>query len=191
MAAAAIHKADIKYSTFRGFALRMAEQNVNMYSILANDPKYRNLYVLGDVRLTLIDQLAISAWNQAWQQATPARPLFPWTAIIRRERTHLQRFEVAVWHKTRVCALCVGKPSRGPDNLTLRFLERVAGPQNPLKGLILFPIFEAANYYARILQKNHVKLKDPLPAAISKYQSFGFTFERKLGRAIYYARRVT
>ena len=147
---------------------------------------------LGLPELVDIDSAALDFWEQEWVREPPPLDFgggFNWRGIAETEKTLPDRFEIAIWFQGILCGMAAGKPSKGNDNLTIRFIERYWG-ENPLTGSIAPIVVDAADKYARLLQKKRLKLKDPYPGAIPIYERLGFRVAEPIGQAIYYAREV-
>jgi hypothetical protein len=114
---------------------------------------------------------------------------FPWRKILGQTRPYLRRFEIAIWSDGRLLALAVGRASRGPDNVTIHFIER-APRDNPLAGFTLPIVVDAADNYAKILERQRVKVKDPKPWTIVRYENLGFSLAETYRKATYWDRRV-
>lgn len=141
--------------------------------------KTERLPIFG-LNLSGIDDQALKAcegWN------------FPWRRIVGQTRPYLRRFEIAIWQYDTLLAVGIGRASRGPDNITLHFLERNSA-NNPLAGYVILVTVAAAESYAKIICRQYVKLKSVHPALIAKYESLGFSLERTYRGVTYYARRV-
>jgi hypothetical protein len=114
---------------------------------------------------------------------------FPWRRIVGQTRPYLRRFEVAIWQNGTLLALAVGRCSRGPDNLTIHYLERLKD-NNPLASYVSLIVADMAENYAKLLRKQRVKLKNPSDGLIIKYESLGFSLAEFYRGATYYDRRV-
>ena len=139
---------------------------------------------VGDIRLSGINALELAHWA-SWKTRH-----FDWGAITADFYPYLDRFEVAIWQGDRLLALSIGRPSKGSDSVIIHFLER-CWEDNPLKGWASLIITDVADNYARVLEKQYVKLKNPIPEAIPKYQSIGFSLANSPNRNTYYSRQVT
>jgi hypothetical protein len=62
--------------------------------------------------------------------------------------------------------------------------------KNPIGGLFTPIVTEVANAYALVLGKEWVKIKNPVPGAISAYVRQGFTESAPIRGARYLERRV-
>lgn len=131
--------------------------------------------------LRAIDDAAIRA-AEGWE--------FPWKRIVGQIRPLYRRFEVALWHGGNLRGLAVGRASRGPDNVTVHFLER-APSDNPFAGYFAQIALDAADNYAKLLVRQRVKLKNPVEGAIPTYQALNFSIAEPIKGNIYYARQVT
>lgn len=131
-------------------------------------------------RLTGIDDKAIEI---------AAKWSFPWQRIMGQARPYYRRFEVALWIDDNLCGLSVGRSSRGPDNVTIHFLERAA-EDNPFMGFFSQIALDTADRYAKLIGRQRVKLKNPNPALVPKYQSLGFSVAETRKGNTYYDRQV-
>ena len=150
------------YNELRAAALINAAQRLN-----GRDPGHL-------IRLTEIDETALFAWRQ-WIRRDDRPGGWDWRAAHRSVRSHLNRFEVAIWSGYVLCGLAIGKASRGDSHLAIRLLEGNPAPAHPLKGKVAICALEAADRFARVLQKRQLRLIDPLPGALPTYQRLGFT----------------
>ncbi|MBO4227569.1 hypothetical protein [Bradyrhizobium neotropicale] len=105
--------------------------------------------------LGIEDQAILAAGN--W--------IFPWRRIMGQTRPYYRRFELALWHGGNLYGLAVGRASRGPDNVTIHFLER-AGGNNPFAGYFAQIALDAADRYAKLIGRQRVKLKNPASGLI-------------------------
>jgi hypothetical protein len=131
-------------------------------------------------RLTAIDDHAIQAAAN-WQ--------FPWHRIMGQNRPYFRRFEVALWCQGNLYGMAVGRASRGPDNVTVHFLERSSG-NNQFAGYFSQIALDAADRYAKLIGRQRVKLKNPAEGAIPKYAALGFSVAETLKGNTYWARQV-
>lgn len=114
---------------------------------------------------------------------------FPWRKIVGQMRPYLRRFEVAFWQDGRLLALAVGRPSRGPDNVTIHYLERLRD-DNPIRSYVSLLVADSAENYAKLLNRQRVKLKSPNERLITKYESLGFSLAETYRGVTYYDRKV-
>lgn len=127
------------------------------------------------VRLTLIDEAALSAWRVQWGPLIRSGDGgWDWVEQRRLKQGVISRFEVAIWHGSRLCGLALGKPSNGDGNLSVHLLEGCPERDHPLKGLIAYIGLRAAETYAIALGKQELHLIRPLSGALSIYQAMGF-----------------
>lgn len=132
-----------------------------------------------------IDAAAIENWRE-----NRLEPIFPWDTLYDDFRPYIDRFEVAIWANGRICGMAIGRPSKGPNNVTIHFGERWMSDNNPIGGLFTPIVTEVANAYALVLGKEWVKIKDPVPGAIPAYVREGFAEGAMIGRTRYLERRV-
>lgn len=135
------------------------------------------------LRLTAIDDVALDAIDAQW-----AGPEFPWRRICGQTRPYVRRFETAIWIGNNLEGLCIGRASRGGDNVTVHFLERKRGSQ--IKGYVAAISFDAADAYAVLIGQRRVKLKNPAQGALPLYGTLGFTLAETYRQSTYYERIV-
>lgn len=144
---------------------------------------------LGDLVGRRFSLTGIGAYELTDWQTWPVKH-FEWQEVVDDFRPYLKRFEIAIWQNAKLLGMAIGRPSDGPDNVTLHFLERRWG-ENPLKGWIAEIATDATDNYARILGKQWVRLKNPIKEAIPKYESLGFQLAKPIGGNTYYRRQVS
>ena len=171
-------EAEIRYEEFRRVAREVA------LHFVASMPAWHSDHEKQSVRLTGIDPTCLDAWD-----ASCGDKMFDWRENDAHYKRHTDRFEVAIWSGPMLCGLCAGLSSRGPDNVTIHFLESMR-PHNPLKGRVALLATEAADRFAKAQGKQRVKIKNPLPGAIVVYERLRFVLAEPLGRVTYYARPV-
>jgi hypothetical protein len=172
-------EAEVKYEEFREVARERALWFVHTMPVWNSDEE-KSL-----VRLTAIDDDCLDILESTWPD-----PEFNWRVIDTHfKRNDTDRFEVAIWSGEQLCGVASGRASNGPDNVTIHFVERLM-QDNPLRGRIALLATETADRYAKILQKQRVKLKDPFPDAIVVYQRLRFVLAEPIGQTTYYAREV-
>jgi hypothetical protein len=171
-------EAEIKYQEYRGVARAAALRFVQSM------PVWNSAEESASVRLSEIDAPCLEIWRRSWRHKE-----FDWEENAAHFQREVDRFEVAIWSGQELCGLAIGRVSRGPDNVTIHFLERRSG-DTPLTGRIALLATETADHYAKILNKQRVKLKDPLPGAVVTYQRLNFVLVETIGKTTYYARQV-
>ena len=66
------------------------------------------------------------------------------------------RFEVAIWSENILCALAIGKPSKGPTHNAIYLLQ--SSPlQHPLEGKIITISIKTGMAYAKALGKRNLE----------------------------------
>ncbi|KRR21926.1 hypothetical protein [Bradyrhizobium retamae] len=130
--------------------------------------------------LRAIDDAAIAA-AASWE--------FQWRRIMGQTRPFFRRFEAALWCNGNLYGLVVGRASRGPDNVTVHYLERAAN-DNPFAGFFAQIAVDAADNYAKLIGRQRVKLKNPVAGVIPTYQAMNFSIAETIKGNIYYARQV-
>jgi hypothetical protein len=170
------YEAKAKYEGYREVVLALTLEDFRSSEAgCAKDPS---------LMLTGIDAATVANWKEHW-----GKVWFPWDALLRDYRSDVDRFEVAIWLGQKVMGMSYGRVSRGPENVTIQFLERF-GDETPLKGWVALIVADCADKYAKLLGKQWVKVKDPVPGAIPVYETLGFTLAETLKGRTYYARQV-
>jgi hypothetical protein len=129
------------------------------------------------IRLSLIDEAALQAWEEQWRPRSDRPGGWNWREQRLALRSTLNRFEVALWSGPVLCGLAIGKPSKGPSHLALQLLEGNPAESHPLKGFVAECAVEAGISYGRLLEKAEIRLLRPLPAALLTYRRLGFKVE--------------
>lgn len=144
-----------------------------------------------DLRVMPIDPAALSFW-QAIRHfgAVHESGGFPWDEIFRQVRSTPRRFDVAIWDGDILCGMAVGMASRGKHNVTVRWVERFKTHDDKLAGYVALIALTAADHYARVLEKQVLRIKDPLPGTEGLYQALGFALVPTCKSTIYYERPV-
>jgi hypothetical protein len=138
-----------------------------MFFRSADDGKFSHLTV------TAITTRAVEAYETQWNQS--AR-LVSWDWGRQVELWRAKRpsyWEMAVWHKQKLCGLVVGGPSRRRKRLYVEGIE--ANPEeNPLKTNIIPVALLAAEQYAVAIGCNEVWLVCPPDELFPIYEKTGY-----------------
>jgi len=143
------------------------------------------------VSIRTIDQSALEAFVRSWSQSPDRRVAWPWPIMVsdyRRDATN--RFEAAVWSDVILCGLAIGKPSKSGAILTVHFIEGNPELNHPLKGFAHLVALEAAHAYATALKANVLRLREPIPEMIGRYQKLGFRLAKTKVEGSYCEREV-
>ena len=106
-----------------------------------------------------------------------------WFDVKQKFRNIPSRFELALVCQDEVCALAIGKPSRGRSHLPAYFFEGNPKPDHPIKGHALATLIESASFYGLALDCLNLRLVDSVQGLHSRYLEFGFKFgKNSLGR---------
>jgi hypothetical protein len=135
------------------------------------------------VRLTSITINALKIWQKEWEPKLVERKHFTeeelywnWMKIQQEMSKVPNRFEVAIWNENILCALAIGKPSKGPTHNAIYILQ--SSPfQHPLEGKIITITIKTGMAYAKALGKQHLILVEPLKHLVKIYERHGFTFK--------------
>jgi len=104
----------------------------------------------------------------------PNAKSWSWVQQLRQYCNDPKRFDVGLSVKGRLCALCIGTPSKAGLSLKLHVLEGKPDG-NPLKGQVLKIILFAAHGYAGMIGATEVWLCDPInDDLVSVYERYGY-----------------
>jgi hypothetical protein len=126
-------------------------------------------------RLAVIDKAALTAWSTIWKKHPARRVNWDWEEERRCHQSKLSRFELAIWSSEHLCALAIGKPSRGKEHLTIRGLEGSPLSDHPLKKGVRFAVVSAALAYAKALSCKQLRLLQPAAEVQCYYLDMGFS----------------
>jgi hypothetical protein len=84
-----------------------------------------------------------------------------------------KRFEMALWNEHELVSIAFGQPSRGGDNVTLRFV-RALPHVGRITNVVAPLTVDAADHYARLLEKDAVIVKAPREEDVPQFESLGF-----------------
>jgi len=144
-----------------------------------------------DLRVMPIDESALSFWHAIRHfKAVHAAGGFPWDEIFRQVRSTPRRFDVAIWDGDILCGMAVGMASKGNHFVTVKWIERFETRPDNLAGMIAEIALTAAEHYARVLGKQHVRIKNPLPGTERLYQALRFSLVPSAKKTIYWERPV-
>lgn len=125
--------------------------------------------VSSDTLLTPISPRAIRAFQRQWRSPHfSGAGNWVWTLLARRFVRKPRSFHAALWHGSELCGLCVGRVSKGRENLTLHYMESAPSRTHPLRGLVIPFMLEAATQYAFALGVKRLVLREPLPGLIPR-----------------------
>jgi hypothetical protein len=114
----------------------------------------------------------------------------PWSRIVGQCRPYLRRFTIALWFEGNLYGLASGRASKGKKNVTIHYLERRPG-DHAFVGWVSPIVLDAADNYGKILGSQWVRIRNPVPGTIPKYESLGFSLAETYRGATYYQRRVS
>lgn len=137
-----------------------------------------------------VEANALRFWELLWTAFDKPTVTYKWDKIFGQILRTPRRLDAAIWSGPILCGLVAGMASRG-NNVTIRFLERWPGDINPLRGRIAPIALDIADYYAKILGKQWVMIKDPEPKAVEIYENrLGFSFYRSIKGRKFWRRYV-
>lgn len=145
-----------------------------------------------DLQVWPIDSDALLFWETIIRPLGLTHPLggFPWDEIFQQIRTTPRRFDVAIWDGPILCGMAAGKASRGSENVTVKWVERFAIPSEPLRGVVALTALTAAEHYAKILGRQWLMIRNPLPGTAALYEELRFSLAPSRFGVPYYGRQV-
>ncbi len=172
-----------------------------MQDRLQTEKRYRQLRLLvyiavgnrQGVTLTGITAGALDEWGLRWDRSgeLPDRGGWPWAGLVEhRRRNHPDRFELAIWHGGTLCGLALGKAAPSRAHLSVDYLEANPSPAHPLKGRIVRIALDAADHYGALTGCRRLRLAEPDPALIPRYEAMGFTLVRPARGKPYLERKI-
>ena len=161
-----------RYRDRRLAALRRAEEIAS--EALAPTP----------VHLDAINPTALQAFQEQWEGNPHRLYPWPWAKMVEDARKkEPDRFEVSVWSGGALCGLALGWTRQ--TFCRVDFLEGSPDPEHPLKGHVTIIVSGAAVAYATAIDRQEVRLIDPIPAVVPHYEDLGFTLASPKGAAPY------
>jgi hypothetical protein len=88
------------------------------------------------VRLSLIDEPALRAWQKQWKPRPDCPGGWNWREQRLRLASNVSRFEVGLWSGPLLCGIAIGKPLKRPGHLVMQLLEGNPTDMHPLKGFV-------------------------------------------------------
>lgn len=138
-----------------------------------------------DIRLSHITYEAAELADQ-WSADSRASHQIGWSWVRerRRFRAHPRRVELAIWEgATLLCALSLGKVSKGRVNATIHLLQANPGRSAGFRGAIGEMVVEYLRIYALASQCKIMVVDSPLSELVDFYKGLGFHNEiKKCGR---------
>lgn len=170
--------AEDRYRARRLSALRRAEEIAS--EALAPTP----------VRLDVISPAALQAFHDRWEGHPARRNAWPWAKMVEdAKRNEPDRFEVSVWSGDMLCGLGIGWTRQ--KFCRADFIEGSPDPSRPLKGSVAVVVSGAAVAYAAAMGTEEVRLNDPMPALVPRYEDLGFTLASPKGQTPYCWWKIT
>lgn len=125
----------------------------------------------------LIDNMALETARK-WEDSKSRLVDWQWfNAYGSFKHRYPKRFELALWHKSNLASLTLGRPTYNATGLRLDFIEG-----NPdYREIKVFPIVMAAmTVYAEALGANELRVMNPVNEDVKNYyQQFGLTYVSK------------
>lgn len=163
---------EARYRDIRHAALNKAEELAQ--TVFAPTP----------VRLTAIGPAAVDAFKGHWNGHAARRYPWPWADMVAAaRRDDPTRFEVAVWSAQTLCGLALGRTRAAYCGID--YLEGSPEPTHALKGRVTTLVAAAATIYAIALGKSQLRLMNPLPDMVARYQALGFALAAPKGESPY------
>lgn len=128
------------------------------------------------LELRLIDQKALSKAS-GWSLLPGRKVDWEWNNYYDFKLRYPKRFELALWHRSDLVSLSLGRPTYNATGLRLDFIEK-----NPrVEDIKVFQITLAAmNVYADALGATELRIMNPINDEVKKYyERFGLTYVSK------------
>lgn len=94
-----------------------------------------------------------------------------------RKKRH-SRWNLAIWNGGELCLLALGAPSRRKTILYFHGVER--HPESrPYTPVLLLVALQVAEIYATLIGACEVRIREPHPKLVAKYESLGYTIQRE------------
>jgi hypothetical protein len=128
---------------------------------------------INNLEFKLVDQKALSM-AEKWNQMPGRKVDWEWNNYYAFKLRYPKRFELALWHKSNLASLSLGRPTYNATGLRLDFIEK-----NPeYEDIKVFQITLAAmNVYADALGAKELRIMNPINNEVKKYyEMFGLTY---------------
>jgi hypothetical protein len=131
------------------------------------------------VRVTGISQQAI-ADSKLWEDSALRKVDWPWSDGYSGYRaSYPDRFEIALWHNSKLVALSLGRPTKSKSGLRLDFVEAAPSDLAPERPEVFPFVIIGYETYARLIGATQIRIMNPINAAVaSYYERFGYTYVR-------------
>jgi hypothetical protein len=83
-------------------------------------------------------------------------------------------WEMAIWHKAKLCGLVIGVPTRGKTRLYIEGIEGSPTRSDPLSGKIMQIALFASERYAEALGCQEIWIVDPAEGLLDAYKKLGY-----------------
>lgn len=153
-------------------------------------------YSLLQVRLLALTGVSVTATElfpsliratEGWQNR---RVSWDWSELREEFGGYPARFELALCVSHVLCALAVGRPSKGKTFMKLYYLEGNPDLTHPLKGSVLTSVLEGFELYAAMLDCSVARLISPLEEVIPRYKAAGYKLAEGKRRQLLYEKPV-
>ncbi len=168
MAPASRLAAEARHAGHRATALRKAEE------------LFRPVVAPSPIRFRAITLETFAACDAEWRDCPERRYPWPWHEMAGDyRRNEPTRFEVAVWGGEVLCGLAIGW--QRTKFCSVDYIEGSPLPVHPLRGNVLSAVLTALTAYAVVLGRQEIRLIDPLPELVPRYEYLGFALATPRG----------
>jgi hypothetical protein len=163
---------------------------------LVRDDALTSGFIEAPLRLTDTDPHALSVWRATWVAPHPSGwGSWDWEPVLRHAWKRPSDFHLAIWSGRSLCGLAVGRVSDRDaagrrKAVFIQFVESAHDPVHPLRRKIAYLVAAAATSYGRILGAEWLRLMDPMPGVLGRYEKMGFSAVRENGQVLYCERRI-
>ena len=89
-----------------------------------------------------------------------------WIEYSNSFKRHPRRFELSIWHKHTLCALAIGRASKGGSHVRIDMLEK--NPDSPIRDHFYIAFMCAINYAVEI-GRDKVLIKEPINNRVTQH----------------------
>lgn len=151
--------AERRYEKIRALALEVAQKSI--------DSKFK---------LTQITAQALQA-TRTWEKSIQRK--YDWNWLKNHShysKTYPKRFEIAVWEKSTLAAISLGRPTYNATGLRLDIVEAMPRDLGE-RSNVFDTIILAYEIYARMINANHIRIMNPVNDTVkSFYERYGYKY---------------
>jgi hypothetical protein len=141
------------------------------------------------ITLRAITPETLATFGTQWQDHAQRLYPWPWHQMAGDyRRNEPTRFEAAVWSAETLCGLALGRLRA--RYCSLDYIEGSPAPAHPLRGMVIPAVLTALTAYAVALGRAEIRLIDPFPALVPRYENLGFMLATPKREARYWWKEI-